>query len=193
MSRSAEKTREKILDAAYELFYRHGFARVGVDAIARAAGVTKRTLYYHFDSKDTVAGAVLAHQREHALKRIESWALGGADDPAQLIGAIFDALAEWAGQPRWLGSGFTRIAVELADMPGHPARIAAKGHKAEIERMLAARLAALGAADAVELARHVTILLEGAVTLVLIHGDPVYIASARNAACRLAGAVNHDP
>ena len=52
MPRSSTDTRERILQAAYELFYAKGFARVGVDAVAEKAGLTKRTLYYHFKSKD---------------------------------------------------------------------------------------------------------------------------------------------
>jgi AcrR family transcriptional regulator len=57
--RSADETRRLILENAYQLFYRHGFARVAVDAIAARAGVTKRTLYYHFRSKDDLLAAVL--------------------------------------------------------------------------------------------------------------------------------------
>src|SRR5215510_4643986 len=50
MPRSAAATRARILETAYELFYRQGFARVGVDRIAASAGITKRTLYAHFES-----------------------------------------------------------------------------------------------------------------------------------------------
>lgn len=51
MPRNPEATRRRILDAAYELFYRMGFGRVGVDEVAAFAAVTKRTLYYHFRSR----------------------------------------------------------------------------------------------------------------------------------------------
>ena len=52
MPGNADETRRRILESGYAFFYRQGFNRVGVDEIARAAGVTKRTLYYHFRSKD---------------------------------------------------------------------------------------------------------------------------------------------
>ncbi|TMJ24875.1 MAG: helix-turn-helix transcriptional regulator, partial [Alphaproteobacteria bacterium] len=52
MPRSGEPTRRRILDAAYKLFRRKGFTRVSMDDIAAATGVTKRTLYHHFTSKD---------------------------------------------------------------------------------------------------------------------------------------------
>ena len=59
MRRQGKDTKRRIIDAAYELFYKDGFARAGVDAIAERAGVTKRTLYQHFDSKDALVAAVL--------------------------------------------------------------------------------------------------------------------------------------
>jgi AcrR family transcriptional regulator len=53
------ETRQHIVDAAYESFWRAGFARTNVDGIAARAGVTKRTLYSHFRSKDDLLAAVL--------------------------------------------------------------------------------------------------------------------------------------
>ena len=70
MPRSAEATRARILETAYDLFYRQGFARVGVDRIAAAAGITKRTLYAHFPSKDALLAAVLERHHGLALARI---------------------------------------------------------------------------------------------------------------------------
>ena len=73
MPRTAQPTRRRILDSAYELFYRKGFSRVGVDEIAAFAGVTKRSLYYHFKSKDELLASVLDLHRELALARIRKY------------------------------------------------------------------------------------------------------------------------
>jgi AcrR family transcriptional regulator len=54
MPRSRDKTRLRILHAAYGLFRQRGFTRVNVDEIAVAADVAKRTLYSHFESKDAL-------------------------------------------------------------------------------------------------------------------------------------------
>ena len=59
MPRSSAATRQRILDAAYAQFRRKGFTRVSMDDIAAAAALTKRTLYYHFRSKDTLLAEVL--------------------------------------------------------------------------------------------------------------------------------------
>jgi AcrR family transcriptional regulator len=178
-------TRRRILDAAYELCYREGFARVGVDAVAAAAGVTKRTLYDHFASKDDLLAAVLDQQHDLALRRIGAWLGPQAADGPAVARRLFEALAAWAARPRWQGSGFSRAAIELAALPGHPARAAARRHKAAVEAALAERLAAAGTPEPAARARELMLLLEGAMALLLIHGERGYAAAAAEAAARL--------
>lgn len=182
MPREGEQTRRRIIDAAYEVFYKGGFARAGVDAIAEAAGVTKRTLYYHFDSKDALIAAVLDAQHELVLARIQRWAKRASGDPARIVDSLFEEFAAWAKKPGWQGSGFTRATMELADLPGHPARAAARRHKATIEAWLAGELARTGIRGSHDLARQVMLLIEGCHSLVLIHGDTSYADAASMAA-----------
>jgi AcrR family transcriptional regulator len=185
MPRSAAITRRRIIDAAYELFYRQGFARVSVDRIAAEAGVTKRTLYAHFDSKDQLLGAVLELQHGLALERIRDWSArlsGGVDT---LLTALFADLASWAARPRWAGAGFTRLVMELADLPGHPARAIARRHKAAIEAWLGAELSRRRVRHAARRARQLMLLLEGCQVLMLIQGDKRYAEAAAQAAIRL--------
>ena len=139
MPRSAAVTRKRILDAAYVEFRRKGYARVGVDEIAIAAKVTKRTLYYHFESKDALLAAVLERQHELAILTWDAFSSDLA--PRRMIAKMFDDLISWASRPRWAGSGFSRVAMELADLPGHPARAIASRHKSLIEARLAEVLA----------------------------------------------------
>ena len=180
MSGKVSATRQRIIDAAYGLFYRGGFARTGVDDIAAAAGVTKRTLYYHFASKDALVAAVLEIQDELALAQIQGWAQHVTGNPSEAVDNLFNEFAAWARKPRWRGSGFTRAAMEFAHLPGHPARVAARRHKARIEGWLADRLA-IGDRSP-QLARQIILLLEGCHSLILIHGDPSYADAAAEAA-----------
>ncbi len=186
MACRAIDTRTRILTTAYGLFYKEGFARVSMDSIARAVGVTKRTLYYHFDSKDALVADVLDHQHLHAFARIKDWNTKPAATPAAFVTELFANLEQWASKPRWLGSGFTRLTMELADRPGHPARLAARRHKSTVEDWLAGELERLGADDPAELARQIILLTEGCLSLILIHGDTRYAASATRAAKMLA-------
>lgn len=186
MNEVRRDTRRRIIDAAYGLFYRSGFVRAGVDDIAEAAGVTKRTLYYHFDSKDALVAAVLAIQNELAIARISEWARNVRGDAAAVVESLFTEFATWARQPQWRGSGFTRAAMEFAHLPGHPSRVATRRHKAQIEAWLAGQL---GKGDKNrELARQIMLLLEGCHSLILIHGDPSYADTAADAARALVKA-----
>jgi AcrR family transcriptional regulator len=182
MARDGNATRERILQEAYRCFYREGFARVSVDTIAAAAKVTKKTLYYHFASKDELVGAVLERQGDYALSMVDSALTVTEREPAKAIREIFVQLAKWAARPRWHGAGFTRIAMELADLPGHPARVATRRHKQGLETMVAARLAERGVIQAEAIARQIVTLLEGAMVLMLVHGDRRYADSAADAA-----------
>jgi AcrR family transcriptional regulator len=178
----AEATRARILDTAYQLFYERGFGRISMDAVAARAGITKRTLYNHFTSKDALLGEILKRQSALAVDRIRTWAVRQDGTAAELIEGIFAGLSAWAAKKRWEGPGFTRLALELADLPGHPARIAARRHKATIERVLAAEFRRLSLPRADTAARTVVLLAEGATVLTLIHGDRAYIGAAAEAA-----------
>lgn len=182
MRRKSTETRQRIIDAAYTLFYQSGFMRTGVDAVADAAGITKRTLYQHFRSKDDLIAAVMERQHQMALQRIRKWADQISGKPDQMLITLFEKLAQWAAGTQWKGSGFTRAAVEFADLPGHPARKAARRHKEKVERHLAEKFAAQGLDAAAQVAREVLLLIEGCQSLVLIHGNLDYIDAARHAA-----------
>ncbi|MHA1528225.1 MAG: TetR/AcrR family transcriptional regulator [Alphaproteobacteria bacterium] len=188
MPRSAARTRQRILEAAYRLFYRQGFLRSGVDAVATAAGVTKRTLYNHFPSKDALIAAVLAERAGMAEAEVRRWSGTDRPDPETLVRDLFAGLRRWAAMPEWRGSGFTRAAMELAWAPGHPARHVAAAHKRTIEGLLTAAFAEGGAADPAYSARQSALLIEGAMALRLIHGDDAYLDAAEAAALALVAA-----
>ena len=185
MPRSAEPTRKRILDAAYRLFRRQGYSRVTMEEIAASADLTKRTLYHHFESKDRLLADVLVEQHELALQAFRTFADKLSGSPETIVAGMFRDLAVWADRPRWAGSGFTRLVIELADLPGHPARKIARKHKAQLEDCLADLLAQSGVERSKELARAVWLLSEGAISLILIHGDRGYSAAASQAATLL--------
>jgi AcrR family transcriptional regulator len=195
MPRSSELTRKQILEAAYRLFRRQGYSRVSMDEIALAARLTKRTLYHHFRSKDDLLARVLENQNELALQAFWTFADKLSGSVEEIVESMFRELAVWIDKPRWAGSGFTRLVIELADLPGHPARTIARRHKAQLERGLAELLGRSGVAQPEVLAREIWLLSEGAISLVLVHGDRGYTSAAARAARTLVrhhlGALPH--
>lgn len=193
MPRSPEPTRKRILEGAYKLFRRQGYNRVTMDDIARESALTKRTLYHHFTSKDELLAKVLEDQHRLALQAFKTFADNLAGSAEEIVEGMFHDLAVWADRPRWTGSGFTRLVIELADLPGHPARLIARRHKAQLERFLAELLGRSGVTRPEELARAVWLLSEGAISLILVHGDRGYSVAAAKAARTLVHAYVSKP
>lgn len=183
MPRDATVTRARILTAAEDLFYGVGIRATGVDRIAAQAGVTKRTLYQHFPSKDDLITAYVEGKERPALGRYQALVADVAGAPDQ-VQRIFANLGRVAADPRWKGCSFARVAAELAGSPGHPALRAASRHKQAFEAWLAEILADTVARPD-EIARQVMILLDGAITEILIHRDAGYAAVAARAAAAL--------
>src|ERR1043165_5706292 len=101
MPRSPAPTDERIVAAAVKLFYAEGIRRVSVDAVAEKAGVTKRTLYYHFKSKDDLIAAYLEARDQPNLAQFRRWFAETDGGLAEKTKAIFDNLARAARHPKW--------------------------------------------------------------------------------------------
>lgn len=177
-------TRERIVSAAARLFYAEGIRAVSMDALAEQAGVTKRTLYYHFTSKDELVAAYLAERDQPNLERFRRWFRAGTT-PAAGLQLLFAGLARAAANRKWNGCGFLRSAAELANMPGHPAVRVVRDHKKRVEDWLAEECTAAGCANPTALARQLMILLDGGFATVLTHRDPAYMVAAGEAAAAL--------
>jgi len=188
MPEVSSPTRKRIVDAATRLFYAEGIGRVSVDAIAEKAGLTKRTLYYHFKSKDDLIAAYLDSRDQPNLKQMAGWFEAAEGDADRKVEAIFSNLARSARHPKWKGCGFLRTAAELASMPGHPAVKAGSRHKANFEKWLAAELSGRGIAEPQMLAREIVLLMDGAFSIMLVHRNPDYVEAAGRAAAVLVRA-----
>jgi AcrR family transcriptional regulator len=188
MARSASPTRERIISAANSLFYSQGIRAVSVDAVAAKAGLTKRTLYYHFKSKDDLVAEYLAARDQPNLALFKRWFEEARGDLPDKVEAIFRHLARSASHPKWKGCGFLRTSAELANLPGHPAMKIGAAHKKKFEEWLRVTFEAEGIGDAPLLARQILLLLDGSFAVVLLHRDPSYMETAGRAAHSLTAA-----
>jgi AcrR family transcriptional regulator len=186
MRSQSEEVRSRIVDAAYGSFWQLGFRRSSVDSIAARAGLTKRTVYAYFRSKDDLLAAVLQRYEALAAQRLAHIGQRLPADRIGIVDSFFGQLSGWASAtPRWSGSGFTRLVVELADLPGHPARAIARRAKAKTESWLAETLARAKVAQSRQRAREIMLLTEGAMALTLMHGGRSYIDAAAAVARQL--------
>ncbi|MGE0725194.1 MAG: TetR/AcrR family transcriptional regulator, partial [Alphaproteobacteria bacterium] len=152
---------------------------IGVEAVAAEAGISKRTLYNHFASKDALIEAYLA-RRSVPLP-------SPADDPLAEILASFDRLEETFRRGDFRGCPFVNAVAEIGDRRHGAARLAV-AFKADREAWMRRRLTALGVADPDGLAVQIRLLVEGAIATMLVRGDPLVAGAAREAARTLLAA-----
>jgi AcrR family transcriptional regulator len=164
---------ERILAAADRLFYRQGIRAVGVDAIAAEAGVSKRTLYNYYATKDDLIAAYL-------VARFNQIAPSDAPAREQLLG-YFDHLERRFASADYRGCPYVNAVAELCD-PKHPATGIAQQFKQQRRQWMRALLERLGANDPEALATQLQLLVEGAVAANLVRGDPALARAARKAA-----------
>jgi AcrR family transcriptional regulator len=153
--------RQRLLEAAADLFYRRGIRAVGVDAIAEAAGTNKMTLYRHFSSKDELVAEYL---REAAKAGDASWEAYARQHPGDAAAQLQAWLAEVAahisaGDDR--GCALANAAVEIPEKE-HPARRVIEECKLARTERLAALCASAGLVDPHALADELELLIEGA-------------------------------
>jgi AcrR family transcriptional regulator len=187
MSQDSDQTRARIVAAAARLFYGEGIRAASVDAIAEKAGITKKTLYYHFRSKDDLIAAYLESRDQPTLDLYARWFDQTPGSAADKIRGLFTEFARSANTARWKGCGFQRTAAELANTPGHPALKAGAAHKKRFEAWLAGALAREGIDNAKTIARSIVVLLDGAAAVMLVHRDPAYVEAAGAVAASLVG------
>src|SRR5215475_1720434 len=155
----AEETR--IAAVAAERFHACGITATGVAELSRAAGVSKRTLYQRFGSKD---GLVTAAYESLDLPVYEMFTAGierDFDDPREQLDAFFAQLEPILGSPDFRGCPFTNAVSELPD-PTHPAHAIVRRHKERVRRWLRDRAKAAGASDPGALSRELMLLFAGA-------------------------------
>lgn len=176
----------RILEVASELFYWRGIHAVGVDTIAAESGVTKRTLYDRFGSKDALVTAYLRVRdrrwRELVLAALDS---AGTDPVARAL-APFDVLPDWLA-PSSRGCSFVNAFAELPD-PDHPARRLVVDEKTWLRDLFRELLAEAEVPDADLLAAQLLNLHEGAIVSHSIVGEEAAASTARAAAETLVAA-----
>jgi AcrR family transcriptional regulator len=188
MAAVEKSTRDRILDAGNTLFYAEGIRAVSVDAVADKANVTKRTLYYHFKSKDQLIEAYLLSRDQPNLAAFARWFSEAEGSVAEKTAAIFAGVGKNARQPKWKGCGFLRTAAELANMPGHPAVKVGAAHKKKFEAWLTERYAEAQLPNPAALARSIVLLMDGAFSTMLIHREADYALAAGDTARALVAA-----
>ncbi|ARE74828.1 TetR/AcrR family transcriptional regulator [Streptomyces sp. NPDC059558] len=163
-----EEARTRLLDAAEELFYRHGIQAVGMDRIRTGSGVPLKRLYRIFPAKESLVTAYLERRDRRWTADLRN-AVTGSPEP---VLAVFDRLAAWFSEPDFRGCAFLNAHGEL----GAAAPAVVHTHKAALHALLAELAPAPGLAD------QLLILAEGAMTVAALNPGPEPAHRAREIA-----------
>lgn len=151
----------QILDAVDELFYKEGARAVGVDAVARHAGVNKMCLYRQFESKESLLLRYLERRHQRFWAYVQASLDQHPGNPREQLRQFFCDVTERMQQPGYRGCAFINIAVEFPDR-AHPTRQFVADSKERFLARLQELAAQSGAADPQALAHGLALLLEGA-------------------------------
>ena len=171
--------KERILETADRLFYLQGIRAIGVDTIAAEIGISKRTLYNHFPSKDALIAAYL--ERRFVQPRPSD------KSPVEQILATFDSL-----ERRFSAQGFSRLPVRQC---GRRARRRRPRREEDRDRLqgkppaLVSRAAGASSASPRRRRwrRSSQLLVDGSIAQDLVRDDPAMARAAKEAAKVLLG------
>ncbi len=170
--------KERILRTADRLFYLQGIRAIGVDTIAAEIGISKRTLYNHFPSKDALVEAYL--ERRFVKPPPSEPAPSARTAVAQILGT-FDSLERRFAAPNFRGCPFVNAVAEVGGETRAVKRIA-RAFKESRRIWFRERLEQLGLAEADALATQLVLLVDGSIAQDLVRDDPAMARAAKEAA-----------
>jgi AcrR family transcriptional regulator len=179
--------RERIVEAATELFYAQGLRAVSAEKIIAQVGITKVTFYRHFPTKDDL---IVAY-----LERRAKWERDGIAQAREAAGDVpgaFRILAEAIGaescRPGFRGCPFINAAAEYAD-PEHPVRRVVDAHRRWFGQAIQDLLDEISVPDSARVADQLVMLRDGAMVSGYL-SDPSAVAGALGQAFRAVMAFN---
>ena len=175
---------ERILETADRLFYGQGLRAVGVDTIAAEIGISKRTLYNHFPSKDALMVAYL----QRRLRLVPT----STKPPGRQILDDFERLERAFGSDGFQGCAFVNAVAELKD-PRHAANEIALAFKEMRRQWFRELLKRAQVADPEGLSLQLMLLVDGAIAAALVRRDPTVARAAGTAARTLLAAAGLQP
>jgi AcrR family transcriptional regulator len=170
----------RLLRATETLIYQGGIHATGMDAIVKASGVARKSVYKHYPTKDALVAAALQARDERWMQWFIAATTQAATPRARLL-SVFDALQEWFASDGFHGCAFINAAGEIGDAE-HPIRKVSRLHKERLLSHVLSLVQAAGLPEPEETARQWLVLIDGAIAVALVTGDLSITHSAQRAA-----------
>ena len=171
--------KQRLLQAADELFYNEGIHAVGIDRVIAHAGVAKGSLYYSFAGKDDLVRDYLTERHGKWADRVSA-GIEAHTDPRERILAVYDALGAVFAEPDYRGCAFMNALAEAA--PDSVEAQAATTFRAWVRTLFLGLAADADAEDPKQLAESLVVLYDGAVATAQMDKAPKAAQTARHLA-----------
>ena len=171
--------KQRLLEAADDLFYSEGIHTVGIDRVIAHAGVAKGSLYYSFTGKDELVHDYLTHRHGRWAERVTA-GIEAHTDPRARILAVYDVLGTLFAQPDYRGCAFMNATAEAA--PDSVEAHAATAFRAWVRNLFLDLATDVDARDPKQLAETLVLLYDGAVATAQMDKAPEAARTARRAA-----------
>jgi len=168
--------RERIIDAATQLFYAQGLHAVSAEKIIALVGITKVTFYRHFPSKDDLIVAYLERRAEWERSAVLTVRQMTGDDVPSVFRIIAEAIGAESCSPGFRGCPFINAAAEYPDAR-HPIRQVVDAHRRWFKDTIEELLDEIDVPNAAEVADELVMLRDGAMVSGYL-SDPRIVASA---------------
>ena len=176
--------REQIVSVALELFYQNGFHATGIDRIIKEAGVSKKTLYNHFRSKDELVLAALRKRdelfRNNLMRKVERL----SHVPKERLLSMFDAISDWINEKDFVGCMFINASAEYSEAD-NPSHIVCAEHKRLVREYIRDLAVQAEMDKPEELSQQLNLLIEGAIVDAHVSGNKLAATQAKEIAAML--------
>lgn len=175
---------ERLLLATEELIYTDGIHATGIDAIVRRSGVSRKTIYASFQSKNELVAAALAARDDRWMQWFSTKVEEAGSTPRERLLGMFHVLQIWFASEKFRGCAFLNAAAEITSSDD-PIRQIARFHKERLLAYVQSLAEGCGTEKSRVLARQLLLLIDGAISVALVGSCPEVAMDARNAAEKL--------
>jgi AcrR family transcriptional regulator len=181
--RNKASARERLLEAANDLFYEEGVHTVGIERVIARAGVAKATLYYAFGSKEELIRAYLQARHDVTRRRMEAALETRYATARERLVGVFEVQGEQFSEPGFRGCAFINASAETYH--GSPVEQVSDEARAWTRQLFLSLASEAGAPDPPALAHQLVVLYDGAAITARMDRDP----SAAQASRAIAAAI----
>jgi AcrR family transcriptional regulator len=180
----AASSRQRLLDVAFDRFYRDGFRNVGLDQVISEVGISKTAFYKHFESKeDLMLAALKDHNGLFQTKLRMLLDENSGNSPVQRLLSMFDLVNNVIESEGFRGCAFVNVAIEFP-LPHEPVHLEAVRSKEAIHKIVCDACVRANARDPEALAEELCLIMEGAYVTRHVSKYPHTIEIARRLAER---------